>query len=167
MTTHAPTTPTRSASDGAQRLYPDAAGRLTYTDHRGALHTDITPIRTFPISDPDCHIALLDNRGREVGTLDDLADLPAETANLVRQKLDEREFLPKIQRIITVRMNKDPHEWEVVTDRGPVNFLMRDEDIRRLGPTRAILVDLHGVRYYIPDSRQLDPKSRRYLTQYL
>ena len=38
---------------------------------------------------------------------------------------------------------------------------------RRLGPHRAILVDMHGVRYYIDDSRQLDAKSRRILSQYL
>ena len=44
---------------------------------------------------------------------------------------------------------------------------LSDEDIRRLGPTRAILVDMHGVRYYVDDSRQLDAKSRRILTQYL
>jgi hypothetical protein len=142
-------------------------GHLRFTDDRGILHTDVTLIRTFPISDPDCHIAILDNHGREVGAIEDLADLPAETADVVRRKLDEREFLPKIQRIVNVRMNKDPHEWEVITDRGAMHFLMRDEDIRRLGPTRAILVDLHGVRYYIPDSRQLDPKSRRILSQYL
>ena len=161
------TSQARTAGEAIATLHADASGHLQYTDPRGFAHRDVSPIRTFPISDPERFIAILDSRGREVGTIDDLAELPAETAELVRRKLDEREFLPKILRIVNVRMNKDPHEWEVVTDRGPVHFLMRDEDIRRLGPTRAILVDLHGVRYYIPDSRDLDPKSRRYLTQYL
>ena len=49
----------------------------------------------------------------------------------------------------------------------------RGIDVTRLAtvgePTgvATILVDMHGVRFYIPDSRQLDPKSRRILSQYL
>ena len=142
-------------------------GRISVTDREGATSQDVSAVRNFPISDPDRFISILDRRGREVGLIADLSVLPAEMAELVRRQLDEREFLPQILRIVNVQMNKEPHEWEVVTDRGTVQFLMRDEDIRRLGPTRAILVDLHGVRYYIPDSSLLDPKSRRYLTQYL
>ena len=54
------------------------------------------------------------------------------------------------------------------TDRGPVQFLLGDsDDIRRLGPHRAILLDVHGGRYYIADSRQLDPRSQQILARYL
>ena len=55
-----------------------------------------------------------------------------------------------------------------VTDRGPVRFLLDDsDDIRRLGPHRAILLDVHGGRYYVTDSRQLDPRSQQILARYL
>ena len=148
-------------------LHRDATGHLVVTGSDGSSHVRVTPVRTFPISDPERWIALINEDGKEIATIADLADLPAETADLVRQELAEREFLPRIERIVHVKTNKEPHEWDVITDRGPVQFLLRDEDIRRLGPTRAILVDMHGVRYYIDDSRQLDAKSRRILTQYL
>jgi hypothetical protein len=145
----------------------DARGRLVMTDERGDEHIGVEPVRAFPISDPDHWIALLDSRGRELALIADPAELPPDQRELIERELADREFLPRIERIVRVASSKDPHEWDVMTDRGPVQFLMRDDDIRRLSPTRAILVDLHGVRYYIPDSRQLDAKSRRILSQYL
>jgi Domain of unknown function (DUF1854) len=162
------TTLTRRASEGhSLTFHRDSSGRLVLTDTHGDLHAGVEPVRSFPISDPDRLIAILDSDGRELACIADLAELPAESAELIRQELADREFLPRIERIVSVQMNKEPHEWNVITDRGSVQFLMRDDDIRRLGPTRAILVDMHGVRFYIPDSRQLDPKSRRILSQYL
>ncbi len=157
----------RKVSEEPIALDRDASGRLVFTGSDGAAHVGVAPVRTFPISDPERWIALLDGHGREVAAISDLADLPAATAELVRQELAQREFLPRIERVVHVRTNKEPHEWDVITDRGPVQFLLRDDDIRRLGPTRAILVDMHGVRYYIADSQQLDAKSRRILSQYL
>jgi hypothetical protein len=149
------------------QLHRDAAGRLVLTDRRGEVHVGVEPLRAFPISDPERWISLLDSRGRELASVAGLAELPDETARLVRQELADREFLPRIERVVHVRSNKEPHHWHVVTDRGPVQFLMRDEDIRRLGPTCAILVDMHGVRYYVPDSAKLDAHSRRILSRYL
>lgn len=160
--THSP-----PATIGSLAIHSLGLGRIAFVDDQGATSQDVLAVRNFPISDPNRFISILDSRGREVGLIADLEQLPSDMADLVRRQLDEREFLPQIQRIVNVQMNKEPHEWEVLTNRGAVQFLMRDEDIRRLGPTRAILVDLHGVRYYIPDSRLLDAKSRRYLTQYL
>ena len=148
-------------------IHRDSAGRLVFTDARGIQHVGIEPIRPFPITEPERLISIVDTHGREIASIDNLADLPADVASLIRQELSDREFLPRIERIVRVKRHKEPHEWDVITDRGRVQFLLRDDDIRRLGPTRAILVDMHGVRFYIPDSRQLDPKSRRILSQYL
>ena len=160
-------TPTRSVSEGSLALHRDQAGRLVLTDPDGQIHVGVEPIRSFPITEPNRLISIVGGDGRELTCISDLAALPQATAELIRQELADREFLPRIERIVRVQSHKDPSQWEVITDRGAVRFLLRDDDIRRLGPTRAILVDMHGVRYYIPDSRELDPKSRRILTQYL
>jgi Domain of unknown function (DUF1854) len=149
-------------------LERDVAGRLVLTDRWGKVHVDVVPVRSFPISEPDGWISLLDGHGREIACVDDLAHVSPDIRELIRQELAEREFLPRIERVVRVLTSKEPHVWDVITDRGPVQFLLRDDDdIRRLGPHRAILVDMHGVRFYIPDSRQLDAKSRRILSQYL
>ena len=153
--------------DESFTLMRNAAGRLVLTESSGRVHEGVEPVRAFPISDADRLVSILDSHGREITCVNDLANLPGETAAVIRQELSEREFLPRIERIVHVKTYKDPHEWDVVTDRGRVQFLLRDDDIRRLGPTKAILVDAHGVRFYIPDSRQMDAKSRRVLSQYL
>src|SRR5262245_36805465 len=149
------------------KLERNASGRLVFTKANGETYVAVDPVRPFPLSDPDCFISLVDSRSHELLCVNDLADLSLEIANFIRQELAQREFLPRIERIVRVKQHKDPHEWEVITDRGPAEFLFHDDDIRRLSPTRAILVDMHGVRFYIPDSRQLDAKSRRILSQYL
>jgi hypothetical protein len=148
-------------------LEHNAAGRLVLAKANGEAHVGVEPVRSFPITDPDRFISLVDSHAHELLCISDLAELPAEIAGFIRQELADREFLPRIERIVRVKQHKDPHEWEVITDRGPAEFLFHDDDIRRLSPTRAILVDMHGVRFYIPDSRQLDPKSQRILSQYL
>jgi hypothetical protein len=152
---------------GDFRLERNPGGRLVLIDELGIAHVGVEPVRSFPVSDPDRLISLLDNHGRELTCITDLAALPRETRDLIRQELADREFLPKIERVVQVNRSKEPHIWEVITDRGPTQFLMREDDIRRLSPTQAILVDVHGVRFFIPDSRQLDAKSRRILSQLL
>ena len=153
--------------DESFELTRDAAGHLVLTLGNGQVHHGVEPMRSFPISDPDKLISIVDSHGREIASVADLGNLPAATAELLRRELADREFLPRIERIVQVNTHKEPHEWDVLTDRGRVQFLLRDDDIRRLSPTRAILVDLNGVRFYIPDSQQLDAKSRRILGQYL
>ncbi len=148
-------------------LQRNASGRLVLVKGNAETHVGVEPVRSFPITDPDRFISLVDSHAHELLCITDLAELPAEIAAFIRQELAEREFLPRVERIVRVKQHKDPHEWEVITDRGPAEFLFHDDDIRRLSPTRAILVDMHGVRFYIPDSRKLDPKSQRILSQYL
>jgi Domain of unknown function (DUF1854) len=157
-----------SPAHADSRLHRDVAGRLVFTDSAGREHVGVEPVRAFPLSDPERFITLIDNHGREVVTIDNLAELPGESRQLIAAELADREFLPRIERVVRVQDAKEPEIWDVVTDRGPVRFLLGDsEEIRRLGPHRAILLDVHGGRYFIPDSRQLDPRSQHILTRYL
>ncbi len=150
------------------RVRRDESGRLVYRDRLGREHAGVEPVRAFPLSDPERHITLLDSHGRELLTIDSLADLPVESRQAIAAELADRQFLPRIERVVRVQDAKEPEIWDVVTDRGPVRFLLGDsEEIRRLGPHRAILLDVHGGRYFIPDSRQLDARSQHILTRYL
>lgn len=149
-------------------LHRDDAGRLVLTTPSGAQHVGVEPVRAFPLTEPERWIALLSADSRELVTIDDLTKIAPAVRQLVLSELADREFLPRIERVVRVQSTKEPEIWDVVTDRGPVQFLLGDsEEIRRLGPHRAILLDVHGVRYYIADSRQLDQRSQRVLSQYL
>jgi hypothetical protein len=87
---------------------------------------------------------------------------------LLLEELARREFLPVIRRIIRVDAGTIPESWDVETDRGPIRFTLEgDENARRIGPHRALIVDSRGIRFHIPDTRTLDVTSRRILERYL
>ena len=97
---------------------------------------------------------------------------PATLADDLRSRLEEelhrREFVPTIQRIERVSTLVPPAEWTVATDRGTTQFTFASEDdLRRLGDGRALLVDSDGMRYEIPNVEALDPDSRKILERYL
>ncbi len=129
----------------------------------------VEPVRAFPISTPDGFLSICDAEGHVLIRIDSLADLPAEVRMLIETELSRREFVPVVLCIESVFTESDPSEWRVVTDRGPTTFLMEDSDndVRRLGPCRIMLVDTHGIRYLIPDTRRLNAASRRILDRYL
>lgn len=146
----------------------DAWGRLVFSDAAGRAHAGVEPVRAFPVSDPNHGIAICDAAGHEILWIDNLEDLPGPARRVLEEELARRELMPHIRRIKTVSAPVEPSEWEVETDRGPTRFILDSEDnVRRLGEHRAMIVDAHGLRYLIPDLRVLDATSRRLLERYL
>ncbi|HWA98023.1 MAG TPA: DUF1854 domain-containing protein [Pirellulales bacterium] len=149
-------------------LQHDAWGRLVLIDAEGERHVGVEPVRAFPISDPQHWISIVDSDGRELVSIETLDQLPTATRKVLEEDLVRREFVPVIVRIERVSSGSDPSEWHVTTDRGATRFLVKsEEDIRRLGPSRVLIIDDHGVRYSIPDVGRLDAASRRLLERYL
>jgi hypothetical protein len=148
-------------------LHYDAWGRLVLTD-AGGQYVGVEPVRAFPISEPGHGLSICDAKGRELVWIEDLAELPATVGRLLEEALARREFVPVVRRVLRVSAPVEPSEWEVETDRGCTRFILNSEDdVRRLGDHRALIVDAYGIRYLIPDTRQLDPASRRLLERYL
>lgn len=155
-------------TDHALQLERDGWGRLVLTDGQGERHVAVEAVRAFPISDPQRWIALCDGQGHELFWIDDTAELPAGTRQVLADYLAEREFLPNIRRILSVSTDADPSEWHVETDRGETRFLLASEDdVLRQGEHGAMVVDSFGVRYLVRDVRPLDSTSRRILDRYL
>jgi hypothetical protein len=150
-------------------LMRDAFGRLSLLRADGGRVEDIEPVRAFPISAPDGYVSIRDAAGRELLWIESLAEVPTETRVLLEEELARREFMPIIRRIYSVTFTASPLEWRVETDRGKTAFLMDDgdNDVRRLGPHGMLLLDVHGIRYLIPDTRRLDAASRRVFDRYL
>ncbi len=149
-------------------LSRDAAGRLIVTDAQGRRHENVEPIRAFPISDPEHWVSLCDPSGHEVAQVCDLQQLAADQQELLQTELTRREFVPVIQRIVSISSLAEPCEWLVETDRGPTSFVLNsDEHVRKLGSEKALILDSHGLRYLVPDAKQLDANSRKLLARYL
>jgi uncharacterized protein DUF1854 len=157
-----------SSSGDGFRLHHDALGRLVLTEVGGGEHVDVEPARAFPISNPRQGVSIRDSEGHELRWIESLADLPLDVREVLETDLKRREFMPLLRRIVRMSAFTEPSEWEVETDRGRTRFLLGNEDdVHRLDGHRAIIIDTHGIRYFIPDTRTLDSHSRRILERYL
>lgn len=149
-------------------LQRDSYGRLVLTAENGDIHEGVTPVRAFPIAAPDEGISLINYEGHEVGWAEHISQLPDTTRGLIEEELASREFVPEIEKIIEVSSFACPSTWQLQTNRGPAQLILKgEEDIRRLSPTRLLIADAHGIQFLVRDLTQLDKSSRKLLDRFL
>jgi hypothetical protein len=149
-------------------LQRDAHGRLVLTSADGQRHEGVTPTRAFPIAAPDEGISLINYEGHEVAWADQLSDLPPAIAQLIEEELASREFVPEIEQIVSVSSFSCPSTWQLKTNRGPAQLILKgEEDIRRLSQTRLLIADGHGIQFLVREISQLDRHSRKLLDRFL
>lgn len=152
------------------QLTRDALGRLAFTSADGERHEAVTPVRAFPIGAPDEGLSLVSTEGKELAWLPRLSDLPPALRALLDEELAAREFVPEIRRLAKVSTFSTPSIWDVDTDRGPTQLVLKgEEDIRRLPGTRAglLITSGHGIVFHVPDLLTLDRHSKRLLERFL
>jgi hypothetical protein len=149
-------------------LSRNQAGRLLLTLTDGRVYEGVVPVRAFPLQAPDQCVAFMSLEGKEVAWVDELSALPQDTRDLIKQEIASREMMPVIERIVSVSTLSTPSTWEVVTDRGATQLILKgEEDIRRLTGSTLIITDSHGLRFMLPDMQALDKNSRRILDRFL
>ena len=158
-----------TATDTAFTLARNPHGRLVLTLPGGGVHEGVTPVRSFPIAAPAEGLSLVGTDGHELLWIDRLDQLPPAVRQLVDEELAVREFVPTIERIVSVSGFSTPSTWEVLTDRGPARLVLKaEEDIRRLGGrTRLLIAGGDGLQFRVPDTTVLDKHSRRLLERFL
>lgn len=150
------------------KLTRNTAGRLVLTSAEGASYEGILPVRAFPISAPEEGVSLLGEDGHELRWINSLSDVSGETRLLIEAELALREFMPEITRIRQVSSFATPSKWQVSTDRGDTELLLKAEDhIRRLTHTTLLITDGYGVSYLIRDIDAMDHHSRKLLDRFL
>jgi Domain of unknown function (DUF1854) len=149
-------------------LQRDAFGRWTLLLADGTRHAPVTAIRAYPVTAPDSSVAIMDAEGHELVWIDALSSLDAAVRAAVLTALNEREFLPVIEKLEGVSSFATPSTWTVVTNRGTTQFLLKgEEDIRRLTGTVLLINDADGVQYMIRDLAAMDKHSRKLLDRFL
>ena len=144
-------------------LRKDAFGNLemVWSDH--PVIERVTPVRPFPFSDPQDGLSFL--------WLDSINDLSAADRALVDEALAAREFMPVITRIDSVSSFNTPSTWQVQTQQGKTQLVLKGEEhIRRIngmGGNHLLISDNHGIQFLIKDVTQLDKHSRRLLDRFL
>ena len=139
-----------------------AAGvtRLTLEEDRS--WTRVSVARAFPMSDPDHYIGFLDGAGKDIGILFDPGLLDHESRRIVEEELEKRYFVPIVERVLTVRDEYGTIYWNVETDRGEKEIIVRHlrDNLQELSSTRVIITDVDGNRFEFPDVTMLDSKSQ-------
>lgn len=144
-------------------------GRLCLRTADGQWHEGITPVRAFPIAAPLEGISLVGADGKEVHWIAHLEQVPAAARELIEEDLAVREFVPLVQRIVSVDSISVPSTWRLETDRGPATLVLKaEEDIRKLEGRRHLLIlGRDGVQYRIADTQALDRASQKLLERFL
>jgi hypothetical protein len=138
------------------------------TRANGEVHTGVYPVRAFPISAPQDGMSLIGEDGHELQWITSTVDLPAESRALIEVELALREFMPEINRISAVSSFATPSKWQISTNRGDTELLLKAEDhIRRLTHTTLLITDGYGVSFLIRDIDTMDHHSRRLLDRFL
>jgi hypothetical protein len=149
-------------------LKKNESGVLVVSFSNGEEIAGVTPVRAFPITDPEDGYSLVDAHGHEVVWVEQVSSLPADIAFVFKEELQRRDFMPVIRRIAGVSSYITPCDWHVETDRGVTKFTLKgEEDIRRLGSGGLLITDIHGIHYLLKDVGALEKADRKILDRFL
>ncbi len=118
-------------------------------------------IRNFPFEYKYDYITVLDENMKEIGILRSVEDFPSEQAEILKNELDRRYYMPKIKEIVKMKEKMGFTNWVVDTDFGQITFSVKDtyKNMVKLPGGRCIITDVDGNRYEIPKLSLLDKKS--------
>ena len=144
------------------RFYKTDGGELRLDVENDRCVLSVTAVRSFPLNDPNHYISIIDANGDEVGMLYDLRQLDHESRHEVEEDLRRRYFTPKIEKIVSIRVEFSNVYCEVETDKGPKEFVVHGvrSNVVEISPGRYLIQDVDANRFEIPDLSQLDTRSR-------
>ncbi len=146
---------------GTIRLTENGDGTLALTC--GAKRYRSVNIRIGrPLYRPDEFASVLDQKGNEVATLVNLGSLPAQSRRVLAAHHDRYDLTSIISRIISISHMYGSSFWEVETDKGTRQFVIRGttEHVRWLNDSRILVTDVRGSRFEIPDLNGIDKRSQ-------
>jgi hypothetical protein len=149
---------------------------------RNALHVTVLDDRiyggvyaayVFAVRHPRRYVSLRYKNAKgeeiEVGIIRDLADWPDADRALVEEAVHRHYFVHTITRIDHIGWKYGFIAFDVQTDKGPAQFLMRWQHDRAhdYGRTGKILLDVDENRYLIPDLQALSDRERDEFLRYV
>ncbi len=157
-------------------IWRDRFGQLRLKLADGREYRDVHLTLVFPISQANRMLILRDADLAEIGVIDDYLSVDEQSRQLMTEELKKAYFMPRIERILSVREQVGVVTFEVVTDRGPRTIEVPQTHSRRravasavltLGGGRVIIHDADANRYEIPDLADLDARSQTLLDEFL
>lgn len=103
-----------------------------------------------------------ETKGLELGIIRNLEQFPPDQAKLIRQALQRRYFVHNISKINEIGWKFGFVFFNVETDKGNMEFLLRWQQDRAVdyGHGGKVLIDVNENRFLIPDVEALSPNER-------
>lgn len=122
-------------------------------------------VRVFPLSQRQQYVSILDPKNKEVCLLEDVDRLDPASRALLDEALADYYRLNRVLRVYSFRSEYRTSYWEVETERGRRDFVVKTGSDTWMRPSEheLLLVDVDGNRFHIPDLRALDPQSNKAL----
>ncbi len=137
------------------------------------IYGGVYALRCMPVRFPREFISLrcLDHEKREteVGLIRRLDEWPAEAQKLVEESLQKRYFVHTIRAIQNLEHFQGYLNFDVETDLGPLQFIMRwqYDKAQDYGPAGKMLLDTEDNRFLVPDVETLPERDRRMFQRYI
>lgn len=146
----------------------DAWRHLQLVDGAGRVYPNINVIPLFPVTSPHDGISILSEDQDELLCIGSISELPVEFRELLQSELSLREFVPVIQRVLSVSGKTEPCEWVVDTNHGRTTFVLKaEEDVHRISNQTVNILDANGMRYRVENLNALDRKSKAFIEWYV
>jgi len=136
----------------------------------GTVYENLEPRRLFPHTNLDNYITIIDEKEKEIAFIKNIDDVDKESKQALLSCFDTFYMIPKINEIISVQDKFGALKITVMTERGMVEFRIRNRhsDIKMLRGTRRVLIrDANDNRYEIPNFDDLDKRSQKLLFSYI
>ena len=149
--------------------------RITRTDtylvrvdgHDGRVLENLEPRRLFPFTAPDTFVTLLGEGEKEAALIHSLDELDEASRRAVEECFEEYYLIPEVTAVLHVEDKAGSFKWKVKTDRGVVEFHIRNRqsDIKQDGDI-LLMRDSNDNRYRI-DLKKLDAKRMKRILSYI
>ncbi|MFO7917305.1 MAG: DUF1854 domain-containing protein [Anaerolineae bacterium] len=129
--------------------------------------------RCFPLAEGTRYLSIRDattEDHEEIGILYDWTELDEDDRQAVSTELHLFYFIPRIKRVESINKEFGFLYWEVETDKGDLDFVMRNRVThyaRQVGENRWMLIDVNKARYEIPDLTALEKRDQRLVRRFL
>jgi Domain of unknown function (DUF1854) len=128
-------------------------------------YTRVQIARAFPLLMAQKWIGLRDEKDNDIGMLETLEGMDADSLKIVHAELERRYFIPKVLKVIAVKEEFGVVTWDVETDKGPKTYLIQDlrGSTQSISATRVLMTDREGNRFEFPDLTKMDGKTLQLL----
>ena len=148
---------------------------LTHPDGKVEEFERVIAVRCFPVTNPNEFISIREadskkkGRGKEIGMIRRMAEMPAEAQQVINEELERRYFTPELLKITGMKEKFGYSYWDVETSAGKVTFVLNNpfSNIRVLEDQSVFINDIDGNCFKISDVTKLDAQSLRRIEIYL